>query len=243
MGKGSFTQKQDRHTRLIGLLRSESYWTVEALSAELSVSSRTLSRDLVNLQESGIPIETERGRGGGIRLTERWGVNKLNLSNAEVMDMLLSFAITQTLNSSLLTKNIKSIQQKISLSFPPAQRESIRALRKRILVGSTASENVLSSYTTPTQNFTLLTDAFFNCNLAQMTYVNADNVKTKRRVEIHYLLLNWPVWYIVCWDELRQSPRVFRIDRIKKFKRLDIKFELHKKNVFEESYAEYFSSI
>ena len=37
---------------------------------------------------------------------------------------------------------------------------------------------------------------------------------TERRVEPHYLLLNPPVWYAVCWDHLRAANRTFRCDRM-----------------------------
>lgn len=38
--------------------------------------------------------------------------------------------------------------------------------------------------------------------------------RTTRLVEPHYLLLAWPVWYLLVWDHLRSAVRFLRLDRI-----------------------------
>ena len=244
MGKGSLTNKQERFNRLIGLLRSDHFWTIELLSQELEVTTRTLQRDITELRAQGVPIETERGRGGGLRLTQRWGIEKINLTNLEVMDLLLSLAITQSLGSPLLMKNLKSIQQKISQVFPINQQEIIHNLRNRIWVGSPASAVILRSYNKPTnKSLNLLSQAFFEENKVEFNYEDGEGNKTKRKVEIHHLLLNWPVWYLLCWDELREDTRMFRVDRISKLSVLSESFEVYKKNIFDESLKSYFKTI
>ncbi|MBL4672096.1 MAG: WYL domain-containing protein, partial [Arenicella sp.] len=57
-----------------------------------------------------------------------------------------------------------------------------------------------------------------------------------RVVEAHYILLNWPIWYILAWDHLRLSPRVFRIDRIKNARIIDDNFQLRQKHIFTNIY-------
>ena len=243
MGKGSLLDKQNRQSRLLGLLRSDDYWTISGLATELETSTRTINRDLGELSSQGIPIDSDRGRGGGVRLIERWGISKLNLSNEEVMDMLISFAITESMKSAILTRNIKSIQQKISQIFPPAQRAAIRALRKRILIGANASEYILETYSPPKKNLDKLIHSFFNRYRAQITYIDGKGEKSKRIIEIHFLLLNWPVWYLMCWDHLREGIRVFRVDRILSFKVLSERFDLHSKDAYDVLYDDYFKSI
>ena len=57
-----------RLEELKGLLKAREHVTAAELSAELGVSIRTLNRDLEILRDSGIPIESDRGRGGGLWL-------------------------------------------------------------------------------------------------------------------------------------------------------------------------------
>ena len=71
MGKGSLREKKERHEQIIDCLRSEKYWTSERLCNQLDISYRTIMRDLAELKEAGVPIESERGRGGGISIVGR----------------------------------------------------------------------------------------------------------------------------------------------------------------------------
>lgn len=221
MARSSLKGKNDRMDRLIGLLRSGDQWTSSQLCKQLEVSPRTLMRDIQELRDSGYPIDADRGRGGGIRLSDRWGIDKLNLDHSEVIDLLVSLAITERLRSPLLGKNLRSIRQKITRTFPPHQREVIRQLRKRILVGDPASASVMSTYSTPSDRLTsMISESFFERRLIEIEYVSGDQEKTTRQVEPHFLLLSWPVWYLLCWDRLRGDIRVFRIDRIVKGQKL-----------------------
>ena len=221
MARGSLKEKNNRRDRLIGLLRSGDQWTTSKLCLELNISTRTLMRDIQELRESGYPIDADRGRGGGIRLSDRWGIDKLNLDHSEVIDLLVSLAITERLKSPLLGKNLRSIRQKITRTFPPHQREVIRQLRKRILVGDPASASIMSTYSVPSDRLTsMISEGFFERRMLEMEYISGDGERTKRQVEPHFLLLSWPVWYLLCWDHLRDSIRVFRIDRITRCKKL-----------------------
>lgn len=244
MGKGSLDQKQERINKLIGLLRSNDFWTIQLLSEELDVTTRTIQRDITALRGQGLPIETDQGRGGGVQLVKKWGIEKINLSNQEVMDLLLSLAITQSMSSPILLNNIKSIQQKISQTFPQYQQKTIKELRKRIWIGDNASKDVLSSYKeSSNSNISLLSEAFFEKKKIEIIYLDGEGNKSKRMIEPHHFLLNWPVWYILAWDEQRQAPRMFRIDRIRNLQIKNENFKTYNKNIFNENLREYFRSI
>ena len=131
MTETSFEQRSERRSRLIGLLRSEEHWTTSDLRDQLGVSQRTLMRELAELRNAGYPIESDRGRGGGIRLDGRWGIERLNLSHQEVVELILSLAIMESLQSPLLTGNLKAIRQKLFQAFPQKQRSTVSNTRKR----------------------------------------------------------------------------------------------------------------
>lgn len=244
MGKGSLKEKNDRHSRILGILRAEEICTSKVMCELLDVSLRTLMRDIQELRDNGYPIDSDRGRGGGLRLSDRFGIDKLNLNHDEVIDMLISLAITEKLKSPLLGKNLRSIRQKISRSFPPHQREVIRELRKRIFVGDPASQNVLSSYIPPSDKITsVITDSFFNRKIIQMEYFSAKQELTKRQIEPSLILLSWPVWYLLGWDYLREDFRVFRIDRISNCQKLDVNMPTRDHEELIESFRQYFESL
>ncbi|MCJ8346588.1 HTH domain-containing protein [bacterium] len=244
MGKGSLRGKKERHEKIINCLRSESYWTGERLCNQLNISYRTLMRDLAELKEAGVPIESERGRGGGISIVGRWGLSQLQLNNSEVITLLVSLAITESINSPILVDNIHSIKNRISSAFPIEQQQVISKIRQRILIGNIASKQVLQGYSAPQQEvLSDLTDSFFNLTKIKIKYKSAKNELTERLIEPQMLYLEFPVWYFLSWDNLRKSIRLFRIDRILRTTKTNLIFKLRRKEILNERADELFNHI
>ena len=244
MPKNHFLSKKKRIDRLIGLLKSDEYWTAAHLADLLSVSPRTVMRDLNELAEMGIPVETERGRGGGLRIDQRFGLGKLELHYKEIIDLLLALAIIDKLQSPLFLQDLKSIRDKLARAFPEGQRRSVQEFRKRIYIGDHASKEVLLTYQRPVlKNLSPLYQSFFEKKQLKMVYTSEKKQTLTRVIEPHYLFLNWPVWYILAWDLLREDIRSFRIDRIKKSEIQKESFKLHFQDRFKEAMVEFFSEL
>ena len=142
----------------------------------------------------------------------------------------------ESLNSPLLTGNLKSIKQKLFQVFPQKQRNEVSNLRKRIMIGDNARNTVISNYTTPAQQISEdISTALLQRNYLEIEYQSEAKDITTRVIEVQYILLNWPVWYILAWDHLRSAPRIFRIDRIKNTRIVEGNFQLRAKDVFTSS--------
>jgi len=240
----SFEQRSERRNRLIGLLQSEEHWKTSDLREHLGISQRTLMRELAELRHAGYPIESERGRGGGIRLNGRWGIERLNLNHQEVVELILSLAIMESLQSPLLTSNLKAIKQKLFQAFPQKQRSAVSNIRKRIMIGDNATANVASHYITPPKRISeSIAESFLGQICLEIDYQSEAGEHTLRVIEVQYILLNWPIWYIIAWDHLRLSSRVFRIDRIKKARIIDSRFKLRQKHLFTDIYTPFYQTI
>ena len=133
------TSRVERVEALKAQLGERDYTTASELAAELGVSVRTLHRDLAMLRNLGIPVDSDRGRGGGLRLEHGWSLGRVHLNESEAIGLLLSLTIAEKVGSPLLLQDTRSIARKIATSFAPAQAGRILALRKRILVGAPAS--------------------------------------------------------------------------------------------------------
>jgi predicted DNA-binding transcriptional regulator YafY len=216
-----------RLDELTGLLKSRDFATGTELADELCVSIRTLRRDLEVLRDRGVPIEADRGRGGGIRVAATWSSGRVHFNAAEAMDLLLSLTIAEKVRSPLLLQNVRSIRRKIAASFTDPLASKIRVLRRRVFVGQNASAAVLSSFGLPDPKVVApLTAAFFDQRCADIEYVDQHGTATTRTVEAQFLYFNMPVWYVLAWDRLRQAPRSFRIDRITRARTLAESFRL-----------------
>lgn len=74
------------------LARSPASCTAHALADRLGVSTRTVERDLERLRDSGVPLRTRRGPGGGVRLPEQHGRRAVVLEVTEIAALLASLA-------------------------------------------------------------------------------------------------------------------------------------------------------
>lgn len=238
MGRRSVKARSGRLDELTGLLQSKETWTTSGLSRALGVSHRTLMRDLELLREKGVPVEGERGRGGGVRLHWNWGVGRLALDYRETLDLLLSLAVMEKMKSPLLLGTVASIRKKIALSFPDSGRKRIQSLRSRIWIGEEASTRVRTGYRKPDRKcLDAIYSSFFDLRRLAIHYEDEKESRSSREVEPHYLFLNWPVWYLLAWDGLRAGVRFFRVDRIRTAKVLPGSFQPREEKPFLDAMA------
>lgn len=227
MKRASTHDRLQRLEVLTARVKSENPTTIGDVAKEFGVSVRTINRDIQILRDRGLPIDADRGRGGGIRLHHSWGIGRINLNYAEAVDLLVSLAVAEQMNSPLFMAQLTNIRHKLMASFSPSMSAKVKGLKARIQIGESSSSTVLSTYTpaaTPIVGH--LHQAFLMQQSSQITYCSMNDEKTKRTIQPHYLLLCYPVWYVLAWDELRNDVRTFRCDRIQKVKVQEDYFKL-----------------
>ena len=214
----------DRLDLLTRVLRDRPGITVGELARELSVSSRSVFRDLDLLRERGYPIEADRGRGGGVRLHASWGLGRVLLSSEEALCTLLSLAISEKLSFPMFSPELSRARRKIVDAFPTSERRKIAPLRERIFIGGPASARVAASYVPPDATvMRRLQVAFVRETVVRADYIKETGELSARRLEPHAMMINWPA-YLLGFDHLRGEPRTFRFDR---FRAVDIEEQSH----------------
>lgn len=217
-------------------LKQEELCTVKDLADQHGVSERTIARDLVLMREQGLPIDADRGRGGGVRLDRNWGVGRMNLTYPEAVDLLISIEVAEQMNSPMFLAGLGSVRRQLVASFSPEKRHKVKRLKSRILIGVTASTYVQTTITAPPKRVVqALHQAFIDQKTLGIRYQREDGVTSKRQIEPHYLLLNYPVWYVIAFDHLRDTPRTFRCDRIQTAEMTGTPFRLLPKEKFQLS--------
>lgn len=212
---------------LKALLAGRDAATATELADELGVTARTVQRDLAALRHSGMPIEGERGRGGGLRLERGWSLGRVHLNETEALSLLLSLTIAGKIGSPLLLDDLKSVERKVSTAFTPQQTRRIRALRSRVLVGGRASPDMLASYQPPKAAITqAVFESFMHQRTAHIHYVDAKGAATEREIEVQFIYYNLPIWHALAWDHLRDDVRFFRLDRIRQMRLTGEEFRL-----------------
>jgi len=208
-------------------LKEDRFFTANGLAGELGISLRTFTRDIQILRDQGVPIEADRGRGGGLRLDRRWGIGRLNLSYAQAVDLLISLAVTEQMQSPLFMAHLGAVRRKLMASFSPDTKSKVEGLKERILISKSASALLLAEFSNPSRgSVAKLHQAFLQMQELKISYRAQSGAVTKRVIQPHYLLLSYPIWYVLAWDHLRGEVRTFRCDRIEQIAALEGEFSL-----------------
>lgn len=215
-------------------LKLDAHCTVRDLAQQFGVSSRTVARDLALMRDQGMQIDADRGRGGGVRLDRNWGVARMNLTYAEAVDLLISIAVAEQMKSPMFLANLGSVRRQLVASFSPEKRNKVNRLKSRILVGVTASTYVQASANAPPKKVVQAVHlAFVDQKILELRYQREDGAISNRQIEPQYLLLKYPIWYVVAIDHLRNEPRTFRCDRMLAASMDEKRFKLLPKERFQ----------
>lgn len=236
MSRGNSKDRLDRLNQLAIALKQSAHCTASQLAEQHGVSQRTIARDLALMRDQGMPIDADRGRGGGVRLDRTWGVGRLSLNYAEAVDLLISIEVAEQMKSPLFLAHLGSVRRQLIASFSPEKRQNVEAMTSRILIGDTASTYVQTSMDRPAKRVVqAVHQAFMHRETLSITYRREDDTASEREIDPHFLVLNYPVWYVVAFDHLRQEPRTFRCDRIQTARATGDSFNLLPKRAFADT--------
>ncbi len=215
MARANSYDRLRRLELLAAQLKQDGFCTIKQLADSHNVSQRTISRDLELMRKQGLPIDADRGRGGGVRLDRHWGIGRINLSYPEAVDLLISISVAEQMRSPIFLASLASVRRQLIASFSAEKRDRVDRLKSRILIGETASTVVQGSVVGANNRaIQKLHQGFLDQVSIVIQYQDESGKITKREMEAHYLLLNYPIWYVLAADYLRDALRTFRCDRI-----------------------------
>ncbi len=119
--------RADRLLRLLMLLQRHRRVTAGWLAGELEVSERTVLRDMEALSAAGVPVYTERGKGGGCVLVEDFTTRASGLTPTEAQ-ALFAWASRDTVADLGLGGDLTSALAKIAATAPSSALERAEAM-------------------------------------------------------------------------------------------------------------------
>ncbi|MEU3617940.1 WYL domain-containing protein [Streptomyces sp. NPDC006872] len=200
--------KSDRLLSILLLLQTHGQLPAVELAARLEVSARTIMRDVEALSAAGVPVYTERGRGGGIALMPgyRTDVTGLTADEAKALFVL----VTDRAHTDLgLGPAIGSALRKVMAALPAPHRDAADLVSRRILVDPVRWR----SDPPPPTDLGVLQEAVFTDRRLRLRYRRGRDGQERSYTLDPYGLVNKAgVWYLVA-DHNGQA-RLFRADRI-----------------------------
>lgn len=204
-----------RQDALLGWLRGRGPTTLDEAAARFEVSRRTIERDVERLRERDVPVQAERGRGGGIFLDPGRALAPVRLELDEVVGLVLLLALFREEAHLPFGRGARSALAKLLATLPLARGRAIRRLLERVIVAAPASAAVVASAAKPDSAALEAFERAFTTSVGlAFRYTDRVGNVTRRRVEPHGLLVQTPVWYLLAYDLEKLAPRMFRLDRV-----------------------------
>lgn len=195
---------------LLDVLQGRGWVPGPELARRLEVDARMLRRDLVRLQEIGIPVESERGRNGGYRLRPGYRLPPLMLSDDEAVAVTLALMSARELGFVTAAPAIETASAKIRRVLPAPLRTRVQALEETLALsgpggaGDGPQSGVLLE----------LAEGIRRQRRVVIRYASPGREPREREVDPYGLAVIEGRWYLAALDHGHGEVRVFRVDRI-----------------------------
>jgi predicted DNA-binding transcriptional regulator YafY len=214
------TSRLSRLTAILTQLQTKRIITSTELAKKFSVSIRTIYRDIRALEQSGVPIMTEEGK--GYSLMEGYRIPPVTFTETQANALILAEQLVLKNKDASFVKDYSEAIEKIKAVLGHTVKDKANFLADR----TRFSQNVNSEKNS--SNLSDLQFALTNFRVIKIEYSNEKNQATSRLIEPFALLSTQENWLLVAWCRTRKEFRYFRLDRIKKMEILNEKFTPHK---------------
>lgn len=172
--------------------------TAEELARHFEVSKRTIYRDIDALSLAGIPVYTEKGKGGGIRILPEFVLDKSLFSKEEQQQLVTHF---QSL-AALGTPDTQSVLNKLASVF--GKGSDWLQIDFASWAGGEAEH----------RRFILLRDCILQRLVVKFEYTASTGQAEARTVEPLRILFRGQGWYLYGYSRERQDFRFFKLTRM-----------------------------
>jgi len=197
-------RRTDRLFELIQILRDGRLHRAQGMADRLSVSVRTVYRDMETLMASGVPVQGERGL--GYQMTAPITLPPLNLSLTELEALHLGLAVVGEAADPELQKAAASLSAKIDAVLPEDRNAPPRGWGFAVHPFADAAHGFA--------HMPRIRAAIRAHQKLGITYTDLGGTETRRTIRPLKLEYWGRLWTVTVWCELRRDFRVFRVDRI-----------------------------
>jgi predicted DNA-binding transcriptional regulator YafY len=199
----------ERLLALLSLFQSRPQWSAAELAERLSVTPRTVRRDVARLRALGYPVDAETGPTGGYQLGTGGRLPPLLLTDDEAVAVTVGLRVAAGGGVSGFEEAAVSGLAKLEQVLPVRLRDRVDAM--------STSTVMLAPPGGPAVSADVLLTLAQGCRRPErMTFEYRDSARrvTDRRVEPFRLVNAETRWYLVALDLDRRDWRTFRVDRM-----------------------------
>lgn len=218
------TKRLSRLTAILIQLQTKRLLTATVLAEKFNVSTRTIYRDIRTLEQAGVPILTEDGK--GYSLMEGYRVPPVMFTEAQANALITAEQLVLQNKDTSFIKNYTEAIEKVKAVLKYNIQDKANLLSERVRFDQNNNRERNSSHLSDLQF------AMTNFRLTKIEYTSEQTKTTTRFIE-PFALLSTENWLLVAYCQLRREFRFFRLDRINKLEILTDTFEPHKMTLQE----------
>ncbi|WP_106745807.1 helix-turn-helix transcriptional regulator [Yoonia maritima] len=198
-------RRADRLFQILQYLRGGRLITAAQLAEKLEVTPRTIYRDIAHLIGSGVPIDGEAGVGYLMR--DGYDLPPLMFTQEEIVALVAGARILQSWGGTKMAAAAQEALVKIDTVLPDDARQKVGQVNVHAVTmpwhGGTWRDYI--------DQFEAAAEDLIRFDI---TYEDEKGNESQRIVRPLGVWFWGRVWTAVCWCELRNDFRMFRLDRI-----------------------------
>ena len=190
--------------------------TAGELAQRFGVTLRTIYRDLDALQDAGLPLKADRGRGGGYALDKSYQLPPINLTAREAALLIALCRMAGEQRLIPFPQTIERVADKVRAALSTsAQRELLTLIGQLQIVGVPAMP-------VPATVRDAVETAWFESRALRIVYVKTNGHASPRLVRVRNLVFDRAVTLLNCLDLETGQDRQFRLDRIRQAQLMEV---------------------
>jgi predicted DNA-binding transcriptional regulator YafY len=201
-----------RLLELLELLQARPLTTGRAIADRLGIDARTVRRYVTALQDLGIPVEGQRGVGGGYRIRPGYRLPPLMLNDDEAVVVALGIVASGQLGLTASAESIDTALAKIHRVLPDGLRRRVEALEATLDFTRSAPAGAPVTG----ERVLLLAEAIRGRRRVRTGYRAFSGEVSRRELSPLGLVVHSGRWYLAAYDHGRDDLRTFRVDRMRR---------------------------
>ncbi|WP_461241063.1 helix-turn-helix transcriptional regulator [Paucilactobacillus sp. N302-9] len=220
-------KKFERVNVIMRYINNRSYFTLNELMTEFHISRSTAIRDIREIEEMGMPLESEVGRDGGYFVLNNSLLPAIQFTTDEVKALFLAFLASRNQQLPYL-KSRQQLAEKLLALIPQNQQDSLITLNEVFVFPGTNPNNPdlleLADIAEP------IIDLLISQILASR-YMQLQVGDKRISIYLHHLLRDAGHWFVECFDLKNGQNRLINAGSITAITELSDTEQLSEKNI------------
>jgi predicted DNA-binding transcriptional regulator YafY len=181
--------------------------TTNELAERFGVTQRTIFRDLDALRDAALPVNSERGRGGGLALDRTYTLPPVNFTPREAALLITACGWLAEMRILPFTETLGTALDKVRAALSASsQRQLVQHMKTLMFIGVPAR-------TAKPEVRRAIEQAWFESAPLEIRYAGPE-MTTTRRVRIDGVVMERSETLLNCFDLDKNDSRQFKLDRI-----------------------------